>query len=78
MFSERRFVVSVCRFLPLVPCVHPPLGDVGHLNSVAFESNIRESGSNSYVAHTAVHASDLVDGIRRLTCMFVILQPEHS
>ena len=41
MFCESRLVVSVCRFLPLVPCVGSPLSDVSHLDCVIFESDIQ-------------------------------------
>ena len=40
MFSERRIVVSVSSHLPLVPWGGLPLSDVGHLDSVIFESDI--------------------------------------
>ena len=50
MFSERRLVVSVCGFLPLIPCVDLFLSDVSCFNSVIFESDIQRSSSTlSYV-----------------------------
>ena len=77
MFGEGRLVVSVCRFLPLVPCVCLPLSDVGHHNSVVFESDIQWSSSLSYVAQGAIQASNLVNGIHGLTCIVPILLPEQ-
>ena len=77
MFSESRLVVSVCRLLPLVPCVGPPLNNAGCLDSVVFESDTQGSSSLSYVVHRAVHAIYLVDGIHGLDGILLVLQLEQ-
>ena len=78
MFSESRLLDSVCQFLPLIPCLGPPLHDVGCLNSVVFELNIQGSNSLTYVVLRAIPITTyLVDGICRLASILLISQPEQ-
>ena len=71
MFGKSRLVVSVCRFLPLVPSVGSPLSDIGHLNSVVFELDIQGSSSLSYVAQRVFNASYLVEASADLLVSFL-------
>ena len=77
MISESKLVVSICQFLPTIPCVDPPLSDVSYLNSVVCESCIQVSSSLSNVSFWAVLATYPVDGIHRFAGGLLVPEPEQ-